>query len=214
MTLAEEAVYSMNAIRVSQNARVSPVSSWAHAARSDSNRTDFFLELPMKLIPLTQGRIAIVDDEDFEWLSQWNWHAGGRPRNEYASRSEPRLPPIASKGPQRTIKMHRLIMNPPKGYEVDHINGDTFDNRRTNLRICTRAENCRNRLPTIGRRFKGAIQRESGNWRSMIRSQGRLIHIGTFRTEIDAAKAYDAKAKELFDEFAHLNFPEEVPCVL
>ena len=105
----------------------------------------------MKRIPLTQGKFALVDDEDFEALSQFKWRAkhcpdGRRPEKSskwYACRTE-----IRKRGPKagkkKEVYMHRFLMDAPRGKVVDHLNGDGLDNRRANLRICTQKENLAN----------------------------------------------------------------------
>lgn len=94
--------------------------------------------------------------------------------------------------------------------EIDHINGDKTDNRLDNLRLADRSQNCRNagirKDNTSG--FKGVtFRRSTGKWISQIAADGRRIHIGVFHSAVDAAKAYDARAAELFGPFARLNFP-------
>ncbi|MEN6424184.1 MAG: AP2 domain-containing protein [Phycisphaerales bacterium] len=154
----------------------------------------------LKRIPLGDGRYVYVDAADFEWLSRWKWHM----RNGYAARNE--------RG--EMILMHRQMMQPPAGMIVDHVNRNKLDNSRINLRICTRGENTRNRAKPIGcsSRFKGvSYDRKTGKWKAGIRSSRKQIYLGIFDTEEEAARAYDAKAVELFGEFARLNFPEEWP---
>lgn len=148
----------------------------------------------MKKIPLTQGFFAIVDDEDFEWISQHKWFAfmgKGRP---YAGRG---------RGPM--IRMHRAIVNPPAGMVVDHINGDTLDNRRENLRACSAAQNTRNAkvYSTSTSGLKGAV-RHNGKWRGKVTFGGKSYHLGTFETAEEAHEAYCIKAKELHGEYARL----------
>lgn len=155
-----------------------------------------------KLIPLTQGKFAIVDAADYEWLSQWKWYYD----NGYAVRKE---------GPRRNhckIYMHRQLAGTPRGKITDHTNGDGLDNRRANLRICTQAENLRNRglqrNNTSG--YKGAYwHAQAGRWYSKIKAGGKNISLGMFDTAEEAARAYDAAALELYGEFASLNFAEE-----
>ena len=105
----------------------------------------------------------------------------------------------------KTVLLHRLILNAPPELEVDHINGDMFDCRRTNLRLCTHAQNQQNKnkkRTTIG--FKG-IRRHHHRWVARIIKNGKEFHIGSFINEEQAAVAYNQKAKELFGEFARLN---------
>ena len=108
--------------------------------------------------------------------------------------------------------VHRLIMDAPKGMHVDHINGNPLDNRKSNLRICTHAENQRNRGAnknnTSG--YKGVHwSKTTKKWRAEIRHDNKSIHMGYFKTPEEAARAYDKKAKELHGEYAYLNFPDE-----
>lgn len=156
----------------------------------------------MKLIPLTQGKFAKVDDEDFEWLSQWKWYFTGY----YAAREE-----RGKDGKQRAIRMHRVIADTPPELEVDHINGDKLDNRRVNLRNCVHYQNNfhqgMKKHNTSG--YKGIIQINSEKWVAKINVKGKQIYLGSYDDPKDAAKAYDIGAKQYHGEFASLNFPEE-----
>jgi hypothetical protein len=110
--------------------------------------------------------------------------------------------------------MHRQIMDPPKGKIVDHIDGNQANNCRANLRICTRRENGCNRSKPVGTtsRFKGVSwHKATGKWAATIHFKRRAFWLGYFDDEAEAARAYDAKAVELFGEFARLNFPDEWP---
>src|SRR6187402_2249722 len=115
----------------------------------------------MKQIPLDKGKMAIVDDEDYEWLSSFLWRAHN-PRGKVGNSF------YALTG-YRGITMHRLLTLCPKGLQVDHINGDTLDNRKSNLRICTAQENIRNRKPVITKRSKSKflgvdLNRSGSKW--------------------------------------------------
>jgi hypothetical protein len=116
-------------------------------------------------------------------------------------------------GPGRTklLSLHREITNAPKGLLVDHRNGDTLDNRRTNLRLATASQNMQNvkKKKNTSSRFIGvSFIKSAGRWAAQIRAQGRDRWLGTFVNEIDAAKAYDTAAKKYYGEFARLNFNE------
>jgi hypothetical protein len=157
----------------------------------------------VRYIPLTQGRFAIVDAEDYDRLSQYKWHAAKSRETYYAHRG--------SNG--KTISMHREIMRAPKGSICDHKNHNGLDNRKSNLRLCTNAQNQYNKAAKKGcaSRYKGVIPREDyKRWRAKICFGYKRIHLGYFPDQIKAASAYDDKAAELFGEFANLNFPERI----
>lgn len=110
--------------------------------------------------------------------------------------------------------MHQFIMNPPKGMVVDYIDGNGLNNRRSNLRICTRPQNslncARHSRNTTG--FKGVYQNKTtGKCSAQIQLNRKPAHLGTFNTAVEVARAYDRKARELFGPFARLNFPEDYP---
>lgn len=155
-----------------------------------------------KSIPLTQGKFALVDDEDFEKLNKHKWTFQAR---GYAYRRNP------DKEKSLVLWMHRVIMNPECGMEVDHINGNKLDNRKENLRLATRSQNGHN-MPLHKRNtsgFKGVtFWKRDNNWKSQITVDGKNLHIGYFEDPKDAAKAYDKSAREHFGEFARLNFPD------
>jgi hypothetical protein len=163
------------------------------------------LDKPYRLIPLTQGQTAIVDLEDFEWLSQWNWYAHWCPdtRSFYAGRT------IRLKKGTATIRINRVIIHCSDEEEVDHKNHDTLDNRRGNLRKCSKTQNVRNARLGIKNTsgFRGVHLHKPGKWRASIAVDGRKKHIGLFNSPIKAARAYDAVAQKMHGEFASLNFP-------
>ena len=158
------------------------------------------------IIALTKRRRAVVDPEDYEEQSRHKWYALRGDKT-----SIPRYYACRKKNGRRVF-MHREIMNCPPGMEVDHINGDTLDNRRANLRICTHADNLYNRKPRIATSsYKGVcFHKLAKKWRSQISYKYKKHHIGFFKHQVRAAKAYDDRAKELFGEFARLNFPKRV----
>ena len=159
--------------------------------------------LDIMAIPLTQGFYALVDGEDFEELSKHKWRVQKTGNTFYARRA------VGIKDKQVAIYMHRFILNPPKRMETDHRNGNGLDNRRHNLRICTHAENLCNQIKPQTRmttsKYKG-VHWDSNKQRWIAQIGGKRQYLGCFSSELEAAKAYNAKAKELFGKFANPNF--------
>lgn len=151
-------------------------------------------------IPLTQGKFALIDEEDFEEVSRYRWHVVGvKDGKPYAMNRMNRL------------FMHRLIAKPPPGKLVDHRNCDGLDNRRGNLRIATKSLNTANQRPKRGgtSKYKGVYRpRPNGLWAAYITKDQKRTHLGSFLIEEEAARAYDAAALELFGEFARINLPD------
>lgn len=152
-----------------------------------------------KLIPLSQGKFAIVDPEDFEWLSQRRWYCN----KGYAYTTN-------KIGDRRyeNIAMHRLILEAPKGVDVDHANGNPLDNRRVNIRFCTQAQNNCNQRSAPKRqnktsKFKGVCW--NPRRQKWVAKLGNNI-VAAFDSELEAAKAYDAAARFHYGEFAAPNF--------
>lgn len=160
-----------------------------------------------RVIPLTRGRMAVVDDRDADWLSKWKWCAYPHRRTWYAMRAE-RIEPGRG-GCARGHLMHRCVLGLKHGDGrlVDHINGDGLDNRRANLRICTSANSSMNRGPHGRRPYKGLRRSKRGWWDARIGANGRSHWLGTFPTMREAAHAYDDAARQLHGEYARLNFP-------
>jgi hypothetical protein len=157
-------------------------------------------------IPLNQGKYALIDEDDFALVSQYNWFLQGLgPYHSYAIRNLP----IGSD--KKIESMHRFLMNAADDIEVDHINGDGLDNRRQNLRLATRSQNMANQKKKEGTtsRYKGVSWRKvERKWRAYIKCDKQNRHLGYFHSEIEAALAYDRAARELFGKFANLNFPD------
>lgn len=169
----------------------------------------------MKQIPLTQGKFTIVDDDDFEKVKQfkWNYHHQ-KPDHDYKyGRAARRCKCPIAKGVYPTIFLHRQIMSCPKGFCIDHINHNTLDNRKSNLRICTTSQNAMNSRKCRTKKtseYKGvSYDRFTNKWMMMIELDGKRYR-KRFCDEIDAALHYDTKARELFAEFAHPNFPTNI----
>ncbi len=147
----------------------------------------------------------MVDDEDFDYLSGYKWHTASfcAGKNLYARR-------CVSKGnaEQTEISMHRAIMKCNPGKDIDHIDSNGLNNQKSNLRECSDKENQHNRRKFTGTsRFKG-VWREGSKFRSALRVDGKLIHLGTFESEQDAAIAYDKAASKKFGNFARINFED------
>lgn len=160
----------------------------------------------MKEIPLTHGKVALVDDADYEILmAMGKWHY--KKDQGYAAKSV-YLPPINGVRRQITLRMHRFIMNTPKGLETDHVDRNRLNNQRSNLRICTKSENQRNvsnrKDNTSG--YKGINwNKQHRKWVVRIQVDNKRIFVGVFR-DLDAAiHAYNANVLKYHGEFARLN---------
>jgi hypothetical protein len=150
-------------------------------------------------IKLTRGLEVIVDDEDFESLNQFKWYSQkGQGNHYYAARCEKR----------KTILMHRVLLNPENFY-VDHINGNTLDNRKCNLRIVTNAQNIMNSKKCdkkVSSKYKGVHwHNQSQKFRVKITLNKKEIHLGYYNNEIDGAKAYNEAALKYHGKYARIN---------
>lgn len=153
-----------------------------------------------KEIPLTKGKIAIVDAEDFEWLNKYSWYYED---NGYACRRK-----TFGHYDSAKVYMHREILGyVPPVKVADHINGNRLDNRRDNLRKVTQSKNAINSPPRKGTsKYKGVHWNKGyGRWVAKIEKEGAYYYLGQFDCEINAAIAYNKKARELFGEYAYLN---------
>ena len=168
----------------------------------------------MKVIPLTQDQVALVDDEDYEWLSEFKWHAVWAPSTQsfYPQRS---VPPGLEYSNKRLLPMHNAIWTQhngpiPDGLTVDHKNRNTLEGRLSNLRLATRSQQKQNqglhRNSTSG--YRGVHwHRRDKKWSVSIQVDGKRIYLGYFTDKEDAARAYDVAARIHYGEFAQLNFP-------
>jgi hypothetical protein len=144
----------------------------------------------------------IIDPEDLPIILGRNWRL-------VRSKYQQGLIGYPKGGPKGQDEyLHRLIMNTPKGLDTDHIDGNHLDNRKSNLRVCTKAQNQHNRHRAHGlSKFKGVSwHTKTKKWQARVALNGKRIHIGVFDSEIEAAKAYDQKARELYGDFARPNF--------
>lgn len=153
--------------------------------------------IPLKTNDRSIRAWALVDAEDYEWLSQWTWSVQG---GGYVGRS------VRVDGKYRIVLMHRLILGTPLGMDTDHINGDSRDNRRTNLRVATRSQNLANQPKqchnTSG--YKGVCwDKQTSRWRAFISVKGKTVSLGRFDDIEDAAQAYREAAVKHFGSFAH-----------
>lgn len=155
------------------------------------------------VIPLPNGKVVLVDAGDLEMLSHWSWTCGV---DCYVTAYNG-----GGLSGRRIVSMHRLLMLPAPGFHVDHVNHNKLDNRRANLRICTRSQNNMNqlRIPKNTSGFKGVSWSDPRRkWRARIKLDGRECQLGYFDDKADAARCYDSAARETFGEFALANFPQ------
>lgn len=152
------------------------------------------------LIQLPRNLAAIVDDEDYDFIASMKWSVSRSDQISerwYASRSRSSV----------TTYMHRLIAGAQQGVQVDHMNGDSLDNRRANLRFASQSQNNANARFKRGVSGLRGVYLERGTFRAQVNEHGRTVHIGNFTTATEAAFARDRAARNLYGEFATLNFP-------
>ena len=151
----------------------------------------------MRRIELTQGYHAVVDDEDYEFLSQWKWFAQKTKHTVYAARK----PWVSGSGRSTKVYMHRVISGANDGMQTDHMDGNGLNNRRANLRSVTQQDNLLNRVrwtKGCASRFRGVyLDKRDGSWFSSITVNGKSTYLGRFGSEEDAARAYLEKRREL-----------------
>jgi hypothetical protein len=162
-----------------------------------------FYSWVMKEIKLNNGMVAMVDDADYEWLNQWKWRALKGRSTYYACRGG---------GCGGHVYMHRLIMDAPKGMDVDHMDSNGLNNQRGNMRVCTRSQNIQNsrKLRKTRSPYKGVACVIRNYFTSQITHNGKVHFLGYFNTDEEAARSYDMAALELYGEQARINFKESL----
>jgi len=154
----------------------------------------------MKEIELTKGFVTQVDNNDYNWLIQSKWFVMKGWNTWYAA-TQIKL----KNGKYKILFMHRVILDTPKALQGEHIDRNGLNNQRSNLRNATRAQNRANTLPGNNKKYKGTLK-HGKQFISQIRINGTTRNLGSFKTEEEAAKKYDLVAKDVFGEFAYLNF--------
>jgi hypothetical protein len=164
----------------------------------------------MKEIKLTQGYLALVDDDDFDKLSRYKWHVKTPKGSIYAART------INVHGKLKTVLMHRQILNVPDNLQIDHIDHNGLNCQKHNMRICTINENLWNKRSKGKSKYHGVSFIYNTDGKKYIKAQicknKKYEYLGTYKTEELAARGYDIRAKELFGEYANLNFKYENSC--
>ncbi len=160
-------------------------------------------------VPLTRGLFVVIDDADLPLLGDRRWVAMRSDDRFYAAQRE-----LGRRtDPRHFVLLHRFLLSAPKGAWVDHINGDSLDCRRTNLRFATPSQNAANgRAHKDGSsRFKGvSLVRKTGKWKAQIRIPTGTRSLGQFESETEAAVVYDQAARQRYGEFARPNFEAPV----
>ena len=155
-------------------------------------------ELSSWCVPLTKGRFALIDEEDVDRVSQYNWYVGKGKHTHYAHHKS-----------KESFLLHRFVTNAPDDVQVDHINSNGLDNRKTNLRFCNNGQNSAASRKRQGTRskYRGVVfdSTASCKWKARVYDNGKQIVLGRFSSEEEAALAYNKAALERYGEFARIN---------
>ncbi|HYE77557.1 MAG TPA: HNH endonuclease [bacterium] len=161
----------------------------------------------MKEIPLNKGMMAWVDDEDFEKLSSYRWRVVKGKTGMYAYTTVG-IAPYVRKG----YSMHSMLIEVPPGMVTDHIDGNGLNNQKSNLRVCTHAQNMMNQRKARTSKtspYKGVSWcKDQEKWRVQLITGGKVYRFGRYTDPVEAARVYDREARRMFGEYARLNFPE------
>ena len=166
----------------------------------------------MKEIKLSQGSknagkyVALVDDSDYDYLMQWKWFAKTTKSDDKTYNYA--ICNFIKDGKWTSSIMHRMIMNPNKGDQIDHIDHNGLNNQKSNLRICTHSQNQMNRYGSSSTGYKGVYKSRHGNYFASIQYDNKRISLGTYKTPEEAAQIYDNAAMRYHKEYANLNFPK------
>lgn len=170
----------------------------------------------MKIIEINSRKHGyfevLVDDEDYEYLNQFKWRiliCGTKTKSIYVQ-SE-----IVKSNKKKTVTMHKFLLGDKLGYFIDHIDHNGLNNQKYNLRFSTRSQNGANRRPSGFSKYLGVhFDKYRNTWRASITFNKKTYKLGRFETEIEAAIAYDKKAREFHGQFANLNFSDEIGTML
>lgn len=162
-------------------------------------------------VPLTKGFVAIIDPEFAPLVGLWQWHARKSRGTSWYARRTINLRTDRGDRVKYTIYLHRIVCPAPDGILVDHIDRDTLNDRRANLRVISVSGNSINRQKRRGTlsQFRG-VTMSGGKWIANITCRGKQTYLGSFTSEVEAAEAYDAAALRIHGEEAILNFPERL----